>query len=124
MLNRNSERQKCLKLRILYRAGVSQYRLCYGLDDRGSISAGEMMGFFFLLATASRPALRPTQSPLQWVVEVFTPGLKRLGREADHLPPPSAEFKNAWSYTSTPQYVFMAWCLIMQEINLNGMVLS
>jgi len=22
--------------------------------------------------------------------------------------------RNAWSYTSTPQYVFMAWCLIKQ----------
>jgi hypothetical protein len=43
------------------------------------------------------------------------PGVKRPGREADHSPPPSAEVKeckNAWSYTSTPQCVFMAWCLI------------
>jgi hypothetical protein len=29
------------------------------------------------------------------------------GLEADHSPPSSAEVKNAWSYTSTPQYVFM-----------------
>jgi hypothetical protein len=40
------------------------------------------------------------------------PGGKRPGREADHSPPSSAEVKNAWSYTSTPQYVFMAWCLV------------
>jgi len=26
-------------------------------------------------------------------------------------PPYNAEFKNAWSYTTTPQYVFMAWYL-------------
>jgi len=31
-------------------------------------------------------------------------------READHSPPSSAEVENAWSYTSTPQYVFMVWC--------------
>jgi hypothetical protein len=40
------------------------------------------------------------------------PGVKRSGREADHSPPYSAEVKNAWSYTSIPKYVFMAWCLV------------
>jgi hypothetical protein len=31
---------------------------------------------------------------------------------------PSAETKNAWSYTSTPpQYVFMAWCLVKHGDN-------
>jgi hypothetical protein len=29
-------------------------------------------------------------------------GVKRPGREADHSPLPSAEVKNAWSYTSIP----------------------
>jgi hypothetical protein len=33
--------------------------------------------------------------------------VKRPGREADHSPPSSVEVKNAWSYTSTPPYVFM-----------------
>jgi len=23
--------------------------------------------------------------------------------------------KNAWSYTSTPQYAFMAWCLVKAQ---------
>jgi hypothetical protein len=36
------------------------------------------------------------------------PGVKRPGREADHSTPSSAS-KNGWSYTSTPQYAFMAW---------------
>jgi hypothetical protein len=31
----------------------------------------------------------------------FTGGIKRPGREAEHSPPPSAEVKNAWSYTSS-----------------------
>jgi len=31
------------------------------------------------------------------------------GRDADHSPPSSAEVKNAWSCTPTPQYAFMTW---------------
>jgi len=42
----------------------------------------------------------------------------RPGREADNLPQSSGEFKNAWSYTSTPQYVFMAWCLVKHRTTL------
>jgi hypothetical protein len=44
-------------------------------------------------------------------------GVKRPGREADHSPPSSAEVRNAWSYTSSPQYVFMAWCLVKHRDN-------
>jgi len=36
------------------------------------------------------------------------PGLKRPGREPGHSLPPSVHIKNAWSYISTPQSVFMA----------------
>jgi hypothetical protein len=45
-------------------------------------------------------------------------GVKLPGREANYSPPSSAEVKNAWSYTSTPPYVFMAWCLIKRKDNL------
>jgi hypothetical protein len=38
------------------------------------------------------------------------------GREADHSPPSSAEVKNAWSYTSTPQYALMAWCSVKIKV--------
>jgi len=31
---------------------------------------------------------------------------------------------NAWSYTSTSQYVFMAWCLLKERIRLYYVVLS
>jgi hypothetical protein len=44
-------------------------------------------------------------------------GIKRPGRKVDHSPPSSAEVKNAWSYTSTLQYVFMTWCLIKNRDN-------
>jgi hypothetical protein len=65
-----------------------------------------------LLSTSSRPVFGPTQPPIQWVPGPLSPGVKRLGREADHSLPTSAEAKNKWIYTSTPRYVFMAWCLI------------
>jgi hypothetical protein len=47
----------------------------------------------------------------------FSLEVKRPGREADHSPPSNAEVKNAWSYISTPQYVFMAWCLVKHSDN-------
>jgi hypothetical protein len=66
----------------------------------------------FLFATASRTALVPTQPPMQWV-----PGVKRPGREGNYSSPSSAEVKNAWSYTSTPPYTFMVWCLVKLRDN-------
>jgi hypothetical protein len=51
-------------------------------------------------------------SAIQWVPGDFSPGLKLPGREADHSPTTSAQVKNTWMYTSTPQQVFMAWCLV------------
>jgi hypothetical protein len=43
------------------------------------------------------------------------PGVKWPEREADHSPPSNTEVKNAWSYTSTPQYASMAWCSVKTE---------
>jgi len=67
---------------------------------------------FFLLVTASRSALGPTQPPIEWVVGALTSGVKWMGREADHLSPSSAEVKTAWSYTPLPLYFFTAWYLL------------
>jgi hypothetical protein len=61
--------------------------------------------------------LRPTQPSMQWVQGAFIQGVKRPGREADHSPPSNTEVKNAWSYTSSPPYVFMAWCLVKHRDN-------
>jgi hypothetical protein len=43
---------------------------------------------------------------------LFLPGVKVPEREAAHSSPYSAEFKNTWSYTSTP------------EVSLHGIALN
>jgi hypothetical protein len=66
----------------------------YRLEDRGSIP-GRGKGFF-PLASVSRPALRPTQRPIQLVLGSF-PGCKaRPGRDADRSLPSSVEWKNEY----------------------------
>jgi hypothetical protein len=48
----------------------------------------------FHFSTATRPALGPTQPPIQWVPEVPSLGVKQRGREADHSPISNADVKN------------------------------
>jgi hypothetical protein len=69
-------------------------------------------GIFFF-ATASRPAVVPTQLSIQRLPVVLSPGVKRSGRETDHSPQSSAEGENTWSYTSIPP-----------SISLPGVVLN
>jgi hypothetical protein len=56
----------------------------------------------FIFTTASRTALEPTQPPNQWVPRALSLGATWPGRETDHSPPSSAEAKNVWRYTFTP----------------------
>jgi len=67
--------------------------LGYGLDDQ-RFKSWQGLGIF-LFTTESRPALGPTQPPIQWVPEDLFLGVKQPGCEADHSPPSSAEAKNA-----------------------------
>jgi hypothetical protein len=46
-----------------------------------------------IVSTAFRPALGPTQPPIQWILQV-----KQLGYEADHSLPTGAEVKKTWIY--------------------------
>jgi hypothetical protein len=67
---------------------------------------------FYFMTTVFRLALGPYHSPIQWVAEALSLGVKLPGREANHSPPSSAEVKNEWSYTSASLYAFMVWCLV------------
>jgi hypothetical protein len=92
---------------------LSGIALRYGLDDRG-FESSQGLGIF-LFTTASRPALRPTQPPTQWVTGALSLGVKLPEREADHSPASSAEVKNSRSCIFTPQYTFMAWCSVKAQ---------
>jgi hypothetical protein len=86
----------------------------YGLDDRGSrVRCPEGAENFSLYHRVQWGP--PTSYPMG--TGALSLGMKRPGREADDSPPSSAEIKNAWSYTSTPPYVFMAWCVVKHRNN-------
>jgi hypothetical protein len=78
-----------------------------GLDDGVEFRQG--LGIF-LCTTAFRPVLGRTQHP-----EAYLLGIKRPEREADHSSQSSAQVKDAWNYTSTPRYAFMAWCSVKAQ---------
>jgi hypothetical protein len=63
----------------------------------------------------SRPALGSIQPSIQWITGGLTLWVKRQGREAGHSPSSSAEVKNEWIRTFTPQYAFMAWCSVKSQ---------
>jgi hypothetical protein len=74
---------------VKHRAMIAQWYTSWmigflGFDSRRGLG-------IFLFITAYRPALEPTQPPIQCVLGALSLGVKRLGREADHSPPSSAE---------------------------------
>jgi hypothetical protein len=79
---------------------LSGIALGYGLDDR-RFKSWQCLGMFFF-TSASKPVLRHTQPPIQWVTGALSLGVKRPGLETDHSTPSNAEVKNALSYASTP----------------------
>jgi hypothetical protein len=87
------------------------------MDDWGSIPDRCVDGIFFLFATASRLALWSTRPPIQWVLGVLTPGVKRSERDLTthlHL---VLKSRMCGTVTPLPQYVFMAWCLVTYRDN-------
>jgi hypothetical protein len=67
----------------------------YGLDDRAIGDRSPAVQRIFPLTSVTRPALGPTQPPIQWVPGVLSPWVKaRPRRDADHSPPSSAEVVN------------------------------
>jgi hypothetical protein len=84
----------------------------YTLPVSVSVSYETNVSPSYIHSTCQQLALGPTQPPVQWLPEALSLGVKRLGCDADHSPPPNAKVKNSWSYTSTP------------PIRLHGVVLS
>jgi hypothetical protein len=72
------------------------------LDDRRVVVRFPGGTRELLFSETSRAALWPTQPGLQWVSSVSFPRVKRPGCEDDRSRPSSGEYKNEWSYTSTP----------------------
>jgi hypothetical protein len=113
----------------------------YGLKDRGFESRQGLRIFLFTASppssaeawcsvkkaqgqhyltftTASRPAVGPTQPPIQWVPGALSLGIKQPRREADHSHPSSADVKRMrGAIPALLQYVFMVWCLVKHRDN-------
>jgi hypothetical protein len=71
-----------------------------------------------LFATAFRLALDSIDRPSYIVgIGAISLGMKRRRPETDHSLPSSAKVQNAWGYTSTLPYVFMAWYLVKHRDN-------
>jgi hypothetical protein len=77
--------------KIMYRNRFSDW-LRVGRPRGRSSSPDTVKNFLFSMS--SRPALRSTQPPNQWVAGALSPAVKLQGREADHSPPLSAKAKN------------------------------
>jgi hypothetical protein len=100
--------------------------LGYGLDDRGSrvrfpAGAGTLsLHHRDLIDSAAHPASYPLVPGAPSLV------VKRQVREADHLPPSSAQVKECVElYFHTPKYVFMAWCLVKhRDLNMGPSLLN
>jgi hypothetical protein len=75
----------------------------YGLDDRAIGVRSPAGAEIFPLASVSRPALGPTQPPVQWLPGVLSPGVKRgpgvMLTTHPHLVPRSLMSRY---YTSSP----------------------
>jgi hypothetical protein len=66
----------------------------------------------FLFVALSWSDLKPIQSATKWVPGYLSVGIKWPERETDDLYPPDVQVMTAWSISSTPSYVFMAWRFI------------
>jgi hypothetical protein len=73
----------------------------YGLDDRAMEVRSPAEDFS--LSSVSRPALGPTQPPVQWIPGVLSPGVKR-GRVVTQTTHPHLVSRSGMSrsYTSSP----------------------
>jgi hypothetical protein len=62
----------------------------------------------FQFSTSSKPALGPTESPIQWVSRALSLEVNSRGVKLTTDLPTSAEVKKMWIYISTTFYAFVA----------------
>jgi hypothetical protein len=79
----------------------------YGLDDR-LVEVRGQVGSRIFYSPRRQDGSGVHHPPTQWVPGAFSPGESQQVREADHLPPPSAEDQKIWIFISTSPYAFMA----------------
>jgi hypothetical protein len=83
---------------------VSDYRL----DDRAIEVRSPPGAKDFPISSVSRPALGPTQPPVQWVPAVLSRRKTRPGLDADHSPHLVPKSRMSRSYTPLPPSATMA----------------
>jgi hypothetical protein len=83
----------------------------YGLDNRAiEVRSPAEVKRMFPLASVSRPALGPTQPPMQYAQGVLSPGVKRgRGHDADHSPHLVKRSSMSRSYISSPPCASMVY---------------
>jgi hypothetical protein len=78
------------------------WQICYRVDDLEigvQFQAEEEM---FLFSVAFRLVLEPIHTPIEWVLEDISGGIKWQECEADHSPPSGAEVNNMELYHHSP----------------------
>jgi hypothetical protein len=88
------------------------------MRNKNKISVTITITIISLYTQASRPALGPTQPPIQWIPEALCPGVQLEVREAERSLPSSAEDKNGEAIT--PLSHTSSWhgaCLIKHRDN-------
>jgi hypothetical protein len=79
----------------------------YGLDERGCIPDEGR----YISPPPSRSVLGSTDAPVECILDVLSPEIKRPKCETDRSVPSDAKAKNTRSCTSTSPYVFVTWFL-------------
>jgi hypothetical protein len=99
--------------RLISSTGVTQYR-DWATGWTPGVRFSAEAGIFLSWSPYSYRPWGPHNRLCSGYRGIFS-GVKLLKRDADHSPPSSVEVKNAWRYTSTPPYVFLAWYLVKDK---------
>jgi hypothetical protein len=91
---------------MLFKAGSGDSSVAivkgYVFNGQSSILGRSKISLF---STDSSLVLGPNHPPIQWVLGTISPGVKLLGNEADHSPPPSVEVKIGGVIPPLPIYL-------------------